>query len=86
VTLARMAVNIATGVLVGSIPILGDVFDIAWKANRRNYRLLQLHVLEPRLHTWRDWIFLAVCAIGLALAFAVPIVLIAWFLQWLIHR
>jgi hypothetical protein len=86
VTLARMAVNIATGVLVGSIPILGDVFDIAWKANRRNYLLLQLHVLEPRLHTWRDWIFLAVCAIGLALVFAVPIVLIAWFLQWLIHR
>ena len=36
VTLARMAANLAIGVLVGSIPIFGDVFDIAWKANRRN--------------------------------------------------
>jgi hypothetical protein len=81
-----MAINIAVGVLVGSIPLLGDAFDIAWKANRRNYRLLQLHVLEPSRHTCYDWTFLVVCSIGLALVFAVPIVLIAWFLQWLIHR
>jgi hypothetical protein len=38
VTLVRMAANLAIGVLVGSIPLFGDIFDIAWKANRRNYR------------------------------------------------
>ncbi len=86
VTLARMAVNIGAGVLVGSIPLLGDIFDVAWKANRRNYRLLQLHVEEPRRHTWRDWMFLTVCAVGMALVFAIPIVLTAWFIHWLIHH
>ena len=40
VTLVRMAANLGIGVLVGSIPLFGDIFDIAWKANRRNYRLL----------------------------------------------
>ena len=61
VTLVRMAANLGIGVLVGSIPIFGDVFDIAWKANRRNYRLLQRHLGEPRRHTWRDWAFCCCC-------------------------
>jgi hypothetical protein len=33
VTLVRMGLNLGIGVLVGSIPVLGDIFDIAWKAN-----------------------------------------------------
>ena len=43
ITLVRMAVNVGIEVLVGSIPLLGDAFDIAWKANRRNYELLVRH-------------------------------------------
>src|ERR1700732_289038 len=35
VTLVRMGLNLGIGVLVGSIPVLGDAFDIGWKANRR---------------------------------------------------
>src|SRR4051812_25630289 len=85
VTLARMAANIAISVLVGSIPLLGDAFDIAWKANRRNYRLLQLHVWEPRRHTWRDWVFLLLLAAGLVLVFAIPIALVVWLAGWLIQ-
>jgi hypothetical protein len=86
VTLARMVINVATGVLVGSIPFLGDLFDVAWKANRRNYRLLQLHVREPRRNTWRDWVFLLLCATCLAVVFAIPIALVVWLANWLIHR
>ena len=84
VTLVRMAVNLGIGVLVGTIPILGDAFDIAWKPNRRNYRLLTLHLDEPRRHTWRDWAFLAGLAAGLATVFALPILLVGWALVWLI--
>jgi hypothetical protein len=83
VTLARMAVNIGIGVLVGTIPILGDIFDIAFKPNRRNYRLLRLHLGEPRRHTWRDWAFLATLIVGLAAVFAIPILLIIWAVAWL---
>ena len=64
VTLVRMAANLGIGVLVGSIPLFGDIFDIAWKANRRNYRLLCRHLGEPRRHTWRDWAFLLLLGTG----------------------
>ena len=83
VTLVRMAANIGIGVLVGTIPIFGDIFDIAWKANRRNYRLLVRHLGEPRQHTWRDWAFLLLLAAGLALIFAIPVILVVWAIAWL---
>ena len=83
VTLVRMAANIGIGVLVGTIPIFGDIFDIAWKSNRRNYRLLQRHLGEPRKHTSRDWSFLLLLAAGLALVFAIPVVLVVWAIAWI---
>ncbi|MFZ1014402.1 MAG: DUF4112 domain-containing protein [Terracidiphilus sp.] len=86
VTLVRMATNIGIGVLVGSIPLLGDIFDIAWKANRRNYLLLRRHLVEPRRHTWRDWTFLLLLVSALGLIFAIPIVLVAWLLVWLFKQ
>ncbi len=86
VTLIRMVYNLGIGVLVGSIPLLGDIFDIAWKGNRRNYRLLQLHLREPRRHTWRDWAFLLVMAVVLLMVFVLPLFMFAWLLQWLIHH
>jgi len=78
VTLVRMAVNLGIGVLVGSIPLFGDIFDIAWKANRRNYRLLCRHLGEPRRHTGRDWTFLLLLCAALALVFAIPVALVVW--------
>ncbi|MFZ0745135.1 MAG: DUF4112 domain-containing protein [Terracidiphilus sp.] len=86
VTLARMAANLGIGVLVGSIPLLGDVFDIAWKANRRNYLLLQRHLGEPNRHTWRDWFFLTLLAAALGLVFAIPILLVVWLVLWIAGR
>jgi hypothetical protein len=86
VTLIRMGVNLGIGVLVGSIPVLGDAFDIGWKANRRNYLLLQRHLGEPRRHTWKDWAFLLVLACVMALIFAIPIALVVWLLAWLIRQ
>ena len=38
--LGRMVANVAIEVLVGAVPVVGDMFDIAWRANRRNYALL----------------------------------------------
>lgn len=86
VTLLRMAVNIGIGVLVGTIPVLGDIFDIIWKANRRNYRLLTRHLGEPRRHTWKDWTFLALIACVLGFVFALPVLLALWLLAWLLRR
>ncbi len=41
ITLARMMANVAIETIIGTVPILGDAFDIAWKANRRNFALLE---------------------------------------------
>jgi len=41
--LLRMLGNVALEGLVGTFPVLGDVFDAVWKANIRNFRLIQLH-------------------------------------------
>ncbi len=46
--LARMAFNVALDWAAGSIPVVGTVFDIAFKANRMNLNLLHEH-LEQRL-------------------------------------
>src|SRR5688500_6453587 len=38
--LTRMVGNVLIESLVGTIPLLGDLFDAAWKANARNMRLV----------------------------------------------
>ena len=50
-TLARMLGNVGVDFLVGSVPLFGDVFDFAWKANRKNARLLEAH-LNGRSGKW----------------------------------
>jgi hypothetical protein len=40
-TMARMLANVAIDFLGGSIPIVGDIFDVAWKCNLRNLVLLE---------------------------------------------
>lgn len=39
--LARMLLNVLIEVVVGSVPVAGDLFDAAWKANLRNLELLE---------------------------------------------
>jgi hypothetical protein len=46
--LARMAVNVALDVTVGAVPVAGSIFDIAFKANLRNVRLLQAYLASRR--------------------------------------
>ncbi|WP_299869896.1 DUF4112 domain-containing protein [uncultured Roseobacter sp.] len=40
-TILRMTANTGLDFVVGTIPILGDVFDLAFKANNRNFALLR---------------------------------------------
>jgi hypothetical protein len=46
--LARMAGNIALDTLAGAVPLLGDLFDFGFKANRRNLRTLESFLAEPQ--------------------------------------
>ena len=40
-TLTRMISNVAVDTVVGLIPLVGDAFDIIWKANAKNLKLLE---------------------------------------------
>ena len=46
--LRRMAVNVGIDAAVGAVPVLGDLFDVVFKANRRNMALLRNHIAELR--------------------------------------
>ena len=39
-----MVANLVVDGAVGAVPIAGDLFDMAWKANKRNMNLLLGHV------------------------------------------
>ena len=45
--IARMAGNAALDALAGSVPLLGDLFDIGWRANARNVALLERWLQQP---------------------------------------
>lgn len=45
--LARMVLNVALDTLAGAVPVLGDLFDVTWKANTRNMALLERYVEQP---------------------------------------
>jgi Domain of unknown function (DUF4112) len=44
---SRMLANIALDTAVGWVPLLGDIFDVAWKSNNRNMALLEQHLQDP---------------------------------------
>jgi hypothetical protein len=52
--LTRMTLNILIDTLIGSIPIIGDVFDVFFKANTRNMRLMKQYYHEGR-HRGSAW-------------------------------
>jgi hypothetical protein len=39
-----MLANIGLDTLVGAVPVVGDVFDIVWKANQKNVALLEAYL------------------------------------------
>jgi hypothetical protein len=57
--LMRMAWNVAIEGVVGIVPVLGDVFDAAWKANQRNFALLETHLDHPQRAKRSSRIFVA---------------------------
>ncbi len=52
--LARMVLNVGIDWAIGAIPLIGDIFDIYFKANQRNMTLLRQHYVEGR-HQGSAW-------------------------------
>jgi uncharacterized protein DUF4112 len=45
--MGRMVLNIGIDTVIGEIPVAGDLFDVGWKSNTRNLRLLERYLDEP---------------------------------------
>ncbi|MBJ6124691.1 DUF4112 domain-containing protein [Microvirga splendida] len=46
--IARMIGNVAMDTAIGAIPLAGDVFDVFFKANERNLRIIHEHLGTPK--------------------------------------
>ena len=57
IVLGRMVVNLAVDVAIGAIPLLGDLYDVAFRSNSRNLALFRRHALEPDASTRGDQAF-----------------------------
>ena len=71
--IARMALNVLLDVAAGTIPVLGDIFDIGWKANRKNVQLLERYQAEPQKVRKSSWLVVGL-AVFLIIAAVVGVV------------
>lgn len=87
VTILRMVANIGIDTLVGAIPIVGDIFDMIWKSNRMNYKLLVRYRVGVRKGlVARDWLFFALLLVCVAAVVVLPIAIVVGLVYWLSGR
>jgi hypothetical protein len=80
IALTRMLANVAIDSLLGLIPVVGDVFDFAYKANIRNLRIYEEY-LHGSTSTIRHWSFFVVLTLVLIAILAVPVLLVLLIVQ-----
>ena len=62
IVIARMVLNLGVDMAVGAIPLIGDIFDFAFKASSKNLRLLETR--QPARSTPGDWAVLIAVVAG----------------------
>lgn len=85
VVLARMVLNALIDAVAGVVPVAGDLFDFGWKATAWNLALLERHAMPGQRATRGDYLFVIGCCVVLAVAAALPFMLL-FFLGSLIGR
>jgi hypothetical protein len=84
-TLLRIAWNIAVDAVIGAVPFLGDLFDVAWKSNLRNVALLERHALAPGTARKSDTAFVAILLAGVLLLFVALAFMSVAVVSWLVR-
>src|SRR5215218_7910674 len=88
VTLLRMAANVGVDYALGAIPVVGDLFDAAWKSNQMNVELVRQRAsvsAEEAVHgRASDWLFLALIVLGLLTLLVGSIAVSLWLLTLLV--
>lgn len=79
-SLGRMGLNILIDISTGLIPVLGDLFDVTWKANSQNVAILEKHLANPEPSRAADRLF----AIGLVVALLALVLGVAALSVWIV--
>lgn len=84
--IARMVWNAGVDAAVGGIPVLGDVFDFAWKANDKNFELMMLHRGDVQKRASVGyWVSVFGLVVVGVVAVAAPIALTVWVVAMLVE-
>ncbi len=83
VTVARMMLNVGIETVVGSLPVVGDMFDIWFRANRRNYALMTeslgtAPLAATRRRSGTDWLVLSAALLALVGLLLLPLFFFGW--------
>jgi uncharacterized protein DUF4112 len=79
----RMLLNAAMDLGIGAVPLVGDLFDVGWKANMRNVALLERHARPGSKASPADWAFVVGVLAALLAVALTPIVVAGWLLSHL---
>jgi hypothetical protein len=81
VAVARMMTNIAIDSLIGAIPVLGDAFDFAFKANLKNLQIYEQYLYAGRAVSARHWGFFIALFVGVAALIGGIVYSLMWLLR-----
>jgi len=77
VAIGRMLINIAIDTIAGSVPIVGDIFDVFWKSNRKNLDIIEKFKENPKEKPHAGDYALVGLGVVMAIAsFVIPIVMV----------
>jgi Domain of unknown function (DUF4112) len=76
----RMVLNLAIDTAVGSVPVVGDIFDFAFKANTKNLRIYRESLSGTR-KPLRDWGFILLIGVILLAMIVLPILGLIYLIQ-----
>jgi hypothetical protein len=84
--LVRMGTNLVIDVVVGAVPVLGDLFDAGFKANLRNLALLERHADRPVASTRSSRRFVGLLALLVGCCIVGAIAVLVWLIHLLLTR
>ena len=78
----RMVINVATDAFVGFLPVVGDIFDFAYKSNMRNMQIYREAMTGER-RAVRDWAFIGLVALVLFVILLLPLIGLLYLARYL---
>ena len=85
IVLVRMVINSLVDAAAGAVPVIGDLFDFAWKATNWNMALLERHATPGRPARSSDYLFVSLCILIVVFAALLPLLLAWTLISWLRH-